>query len=159
MIELNEKIKNALIAMNFVKRYEELSKRFNEERTPDSERLEYIDGEEVMEMIQNLGYTPLFDKKEKFYKIKEEKISDYTFGFHIVLAYGMVDLVWVVKEAEELLLGAPWSVYSRRLIDVNYRIKKPIIGTYEDIEAILGIAFKMYEDFKKEILNNQGEGL
>lgn len=154
MIELNGKIKKALIGMNFIERYEELSERFNDEKIPVSERLEYIDGEEVMEMIQNLGYFPLFDKKEKFYKIKEEKISDYTFGFHIILAYGMADLVWVVREGDNLLLGAPWSVYSRRLIDVNYKIKKPIFGTYEDIEDILGIAFQMYEDFKKEILNN-----
>lgn len=36
---------------------------------------------------------------------------------------GMADLVWVVRENGELLLGEPWGVYSRRLIDVNYRIK------------------------------------
>ena len=107
-----------------------------------------------MEMIQNLGYTPLFDKKEKFYKIQEEKILDYSFGFHIILVNGMMDLVWVVRKDGELLLGAPWSVYSRRLIDVNYRIKKPIIGNYEDIEDIFKVIFKMFEDFKKAIVED-----
>ena len=29
----------------------------------------YIDGEEVMEMIKNLGYSPQFDIKEKFYNV------------------------------------------------------------------------------------------
>lgn len=61
---------------------------------------------------------------------------------------GMADLVWVVRENGELLLGTPWGVYSRRLIDVNYRIKKPVFGTYEDLEDILKTAFGMYEDFK-----------
>lgn len=114
-MELNDKIKNALIKIDFVKRYEELSNIYSDEKTSKNERLIYIDGEEIMEMIQNLGYSPLFDKKEKFYKIQEEKILDYSFGFHIILVNGMVDLVWVVRKDGELLLGAPWSVYSRRL--------------------------------------------
>ena len=67
---------------------------------------------------------------------------------------GMVDLVWIVRENGELLLGAPWGTYSRRLIDNNYRIKKPIIGTYEDLEEILKITFKMYEDFKSTLTGN-----
>ena len=103
-------------------------------------------------MIQKCGYYPVFDKKEKFYKIKEE-VSDYIFGFHIILKYGMVDLVWVVKKEGKLILGLPWGEYSRLLIDKNYRIRKPVFGTYDDVEKILEIAFKMYEDFKKEILN------
>lgn len=153
-MELNDKIKNALIKIDFVKRYEELSNIYSDEKTSKNERLIYIDGEEIMEMIQNLGYSPLFDKKEKFYKIQEEKILDYSFGFHIILVNGMVDLVWVVRKDGELLLGAPWSVYSRRLIDVNYRIKKPIIGNYEDIEDIFKVIFKMFEDFKKAIVED-----
>ena len=78
----------------------------------------------------------MFDVKEKFYKIKEEQIGKITLEVHIILRYGMVDLVWIVRENGELLLGAPWGTYSRRLIDNNYRIKKPIIGTYEDLEEI-----------------------
>ena len=150
MIELNSKIKNALIKIDFIKRYEELSNKFNAERIPSSNRLVYIDGEEVMETIQALGYSPLFDAKEKLYKIKEEQIGKITLGVHIILQDGMVDLVWVVRENGELLLGAP----SRRLIDSSYRIKKPIIGTYEDLEEILKITFKMYEDFKNVLTGN-----
>lgn len=64
----------------------------------------------------------------------------------------MADLVWVVRENGELLLGSPWGIYSRRLIDVNYRIKSPVFGTYEDLEDILRTAFVMYEDFKKALI-------
>lgn len=148
MIELNPKIKQALIGLNFIKRYEELSNEFNAERTPLSHRLEYIDGEEIMEMIQDLGYSPLFDRKEKFYKIREEQTEKYTFGVHIILRGGMADFVWVVRENGELLLGEPWGIYPRILVNINYRIKNPIFGTYEDLEQILKITFRMYEDFK-----------
>ena len=102
MIELNSKIKNALIKIDFIKRYEELSNKFNAERTPSSNRLVYIEGKEVMETIQALGYSPLFDAKEKLYKIKEEQIGKITLGVHIILQDGMVDLVWVVRENGEL---------------------------------------------------------
>lgn len=153
MTELNPKIKGALIKMNFIKRYEDLSNKFNAQKTPPSERLVYIDGEEVMEMIHDLGYSPLFDAKEKFYKIQEEQVGIFNFGVHIILQGGLVDLVWIVKNNSELLLGAPWSAYSRRLVDVNYRIKKPAFGTYEDLEDILKITFEMYEDFKHILLN------
>ncbi len=154
MIELDSKIKDALLKIDFIKQYEELSHKFNAKRTPSSKRLVYIDGEEVLEMIQNLGYIPLFDSKEKFYKIMEEQIGQFTLGVHIVLQGGMVDLVWVVRESGELLLGAPWSTYSRRLINSNYRIKKPIFGTYDELEEILKITFKIYEDFKSVLTKN-----
>lgn len=147
MITLNPKVKDALIKIDFITRYEKLSSYFNADRTPTENRLIYIDGEEVMEMIKCLGYSPQFDIKEKFYKI-EEQIGEYVFGVHIILWEGIVDLVWVVKENGILLLGAPWGTYSRRLIDVNYRIKKPVIEAYEDLEDILKITFGMYEDFK-----------
>ena len=151
MAELHFKIKNALEKIDFIRRYEDLSARFGGGRTPSNERLEYVDCDEVTETIQELGYAAQFNKKEKFYKIKEEQIGTFTFGFHIILRDGMADLVWVVRENGELLLGAPWGTYSRRLIDVNYRIKKPVFGTYEDLEEILKVAFGMYEDLKKAL--------
>lgn len=153
-MELNPKIKCSLIKIDFIDRYEKLSNKFSAERTPSGRRLVYIDGEEVMEIIQELGYSPLFNTKEKFYKIKEEHIDKFTFGVHIILRGGMVDLVWVVKENDEILLGAPWGTYSKRLIDINYRIKKPIFGTYEDLDEILKVSFEMYEDFKRALINN-----
>ena len=45
MIELHIKIKNALLKMDFIRRYEELSAHFSSERTPSSERLVYVERE------------------------------------------------------------------------------------------------------------------
>ena len=151
MAEMNPKIKDALLKINFVERYEKLSARFSVARTPVNDRLIYIDGEEVMEMIRAARYSPRFNTKEKFYKIEEGHIGKYSFGIHIILRDGRVELVWVVKENRALLLGAPWGTYSRRLIDANYRIKPPVFGTYEELEAILKIVFEMYEDFKNAL--------
>ena len=148
MTELHPKIKDALLKINFVERYEKLSARFSAAKTLSDDRLIYLDGEEVMAMIRAAGYSPQFDTREKFYRIKEEHIGKYSFNIHIILRYGIAELVWVVEEDGVLLLGAPWSTYSRRLIDGNYRIKNPVFGTYEDLEEILKIVFEMYEDFK-----------
>lgn len=152
MTELYPKIKDALLKINFVERYEKLSARFSAAKTLSDDRLIYLDGEKVMAMIRAAGYSPQFDTREKFYRIKEEHIGKYSFNIHIILRYGIAELVWVVKEDGVLLLGAPWSTYSRRLIDGNYRIKNPVFGTYADLEEILKIVFEMYEDFKRALM-------
>ena len=148
-MELHSKVKAALQEIDFVNKYEKIAEEYNANRTPSNERLVYIDGEEVMDTIASFGYQPLFDAKEKFYKIKEETMGEYTFGFHIILKDGNVDLVWIVKENKNLLLGLPWSLYSRLLINPDYKISYPVIGSYEDIDDILTKAFSMYEEFKR----------
>lgn len=67
-----------------------------------------------------------------------------------ILSAAYIFLIWVVKEGEELLLGSPWGTYSKRIIDSSYRIKKPVF-TYDELEDILKVSFKMYEDFKTEL--------
>ena len=66
MIELNFKVKNALTKINFIKRYEELSNHFSSGRTPSNDRLVSVDRDEAMEIIRDLGYSPLFDAREKY---------------------------------------------------------------------------------------------
>ena len=157
MKDFDIRIKNSWIKMNFVKRYEELSKKFDAVRTPSDEQLRQLDRKLVMEMIQDLGYVPQYDGRERFFKIKEEQVDPFAFGVHMILKYGLVELVWVVREKGVVLLGDPWSVYSRRLIDPDYRIKMPIFGDYDDLEEILKISFDMYEDFKRAMISNNGE--
>lgn len=151
-MDIDKNIKIALERMNFTKRYQLLSDHYNELRTPVENELIYIDGQEVMNMIQELGYIPIFDDKEKFYRIKEEKVDDFTFGVHVIIRDGRIDFVWIVKEKNVVLLGLSWGSYSRILVDSDYIIKRPVIGDYDDIEDILKISFEMYEDFKKEYL-------
>ncbi len=152
MIELNSKVKNALLEIDFVKKYEELSTFYNAERTSSKERLRYIDGEIVMDSISQLGYTVNFEPKDKYYKIIETQIDKYSFSAHIILDNGMVDIIWIVKEKASLILGLPIGEYSRLIIAPDYRIKKPIFGTYEDLDEIFECIFKLFEDFKQKLL-------
>ena len=149
-MEMDVNVKKALENINFIDRYKSVSEKYSAERTLSDNRLRYIDGEEVIKIINECGYDALFDKEEKFFKINDESINEYIFRVHIIIKDGMIDLVWVLKENDDLILGSPLSAYSRSLIDVSYRIKKPVISDYNDIEDILKLTFNMYEDFKKE---------
>lgn len=153
MIKLNAVIEEALKKMDFVTRYEALSNEYNSDRLGNNCRLRYIDGEEVMETLNDLGYESDFDSKDKFYKTKEEQIGKYIVSTYIVLYNGTVELIWNVKDADEYILGMPWGEYSRLLIDADYIIKKPVFGSYEDLEDILRTAFLMYEDLKKVLVD------
>lgn len=148
MMELNPKINKALLDINFIKRYELLSNSFDNAKTPLKERLQYFDGELIIESINRLGYAVKFEPKEKYFKIQEQQIKNCTFAVNLILNGGMADIVWIVKENKELILGLPLGEFSRLMISPDYRIKKPIFGTYEDLDEILRISFQMFEDFK-----------
>lgn len=153
MIELAPKVKEALMNIDFVKRYEELSHKYDSNRTPEEERLVYLDGEEVMETIANLGYKPKFDSKEKFFYTEEEQIGNYFFSVHIALYQGEVELIWNLRKNTKWLLGLPCGEFSRLLVNPEYRIMPPFFGSYDDIDKILKNAFQMYEDFKKAMIS------
>ena len=102
MTKLNCKIENALVSMDFIKRYEELSARFSSERAESTGRLEQVERNKVMEMLKQFGFSPKFDAKERFYKINEEQVGTFTFGFHILLRDGMADLEEILRTAFEM---------------------------------------------------------
>ena len=151
-MKLNSTVKLALEKIRFIERYENLSNIYNDKKTPSDERLRYFDGEIIIDSLTQLGYKVDFDSKEKFFKIKENQIGKYTFAANIILDCGMVDLVWIVKENGTLVLGMPIGEYSRLIIDPKYRIKKPIFGTYEDLDEIFQISFQLFEDFKQTMI-------
>lgn len=147
-------VEKALKNISFINRFEYISEKYSAERLLQDNlvRLYYFDGDEIMNIIKKCGYDSSFDKKEKFFKIKEDVIDKYVFSVQIKIRDGLIDLLWVLKENGNILLGSPLSSYSRSLIDINYRIKNPVISDYEDIEDILKTSFEMYEDFKKVYL-------
>ena len=151
-MKLSSTVKLALEKIRFIERYENLSNIYNDKKTPSDERLRYFDGEIIIDSLTQLGYKVDFDSKEKFFKIKENQIGKYTFAANIILDCGMVDLVWIVKENGTLILGMPIGEYSRLIIDPKYRIKKPIFGTYEDLDEIFQISFQLFEDFKQTMI-------
>mgnify|MGYP000933504719 CR=1 FL=1 len=83
-MELNLIVKQVLLDIDFINRYETLSKEYSPEKLRNKTPLKYLDGELVMDMISEAGYIPGFDPKEKFFKFYQE-IGDYTFGLHFIL--------------------------------------------------------------------------
>ena len=151
-MNLDTRIKQALIDINFVDRYEKLSTYYSQKRTPKGQELDYFDGDFLMEIVELLGYKVQYDKRERFFHIELEEIGHFRFGFHFALEYGRLELIWVVYEGDKVVLGSPWTRYPRLMIARDYIIKQPIISDYVDFRDIMKIAFEMYEDFKQVFL-------
>lgn len=152
-MKLDSRVEQALQAINFVERYKELSDKFSLDRTPKDKRLNIITGELVFDVFENLGYRAKFDGREKFFYIEPFKENDYTFGFHISIFKGLVELIWIVKDSQnKVILGTPLMEFSRRLIFPDYKIMDPVIANYDDFENVMKVAFGMYEDFKQAFM-------
>ncbi len=65
-MKIEPQVKQALLNIDFIKRYEALSKEYSPEKLRNKTPLKYLDGELVMDMISEAGYIPVFDPKEKF---------------------------------------------------------------------------------------------
>ena len=157
-MQLDSRVEQALQAINFVERYKELSDKFSLDRTPKDKRLNIITGELVFDVFEDLGYRAKFDGREKFFYIELFKENGYTFGFHISIFKGLVELIWIVRDSQnKVILGTPLIEFSRRLITPDYRIMDPVISNYDDLENVMKIAFEMYEDFKQAFLKIAAE--
>lgn len=153
-MQLNEKLKNILLDINFEQSYKLISEK---NLLIDGENsFENYSNNEVLSIFKSLGYLPKFKKRENFFENKE-RLENYEFIFNISLKYGLVELIWALKKDNELLdLGGPWSVIIRLLNDgVRTKIKKPSFKNYKDLESILKDSLSLYEDFKSAVLEMQ----
>lgn len=157
-MNLDSRVEQALQAINFVERYKELSDKFSLDRTPKEKRLNIITGELIFDAFEDLGYRAKFDGREKFFYIEPIKENGYTFGFHISIFKGLVELIWIVKDFQnKVILGTPLVEFSRRLISPDYKIMDPVIADYDDFENVMKVAFGMYEDFKQAFMKIEAE--
>ena len=151
-MNLDTRIKQALLEINFVERYENISKKYDRGRTPKGQGLDYFDGDFLMEIVESLGYKVRYDKRERFFHIDLEEIGPFRFGFHFAFERGQLELIWVIYEGDKAIMGSPFSSYAKWLISRDYIILKPVISSYDDFEQVMKIAFDMYEDFKQAFL-------
>ena len=140
-------------AINFVERYEQLSNYYSKDRTPEGQELDYFDGDFLIEIINSLGYEVKFNKREYFFSLKKEKNGEFEFGFKFSMEYGMVELIWDLKESnKKVLLGTNLFTIIRLLTSPDNKIMDPVISDYIDFRDVMKIAFEMYDDFKQEFL-------
>lgn len=149
--KLKPEIEKILLRINFIERYDELVNNYKLKDTS----MEKVDKDKILEIISELGYKAKYNKSEKFFKIKHQKIGNYSFEFNLAFPYGKVEFIWVVMEKDKVLLGSPCSSYKNRILDGNYKYPCPFCDNYEEVKNVLEIGFKMYEDFKKEFLRDK----
>lgn len=152
-MNLDIRVEQALQAINFVERYEQLSNYYSKDRTPEGQELDYFDGDFLIEIINSLGYEVKFNKREYFFSLKKEKNGEFEFGFKFSMEYGMVELIWDLKESnKKVLLGTNLFTIIRLLTSPDNKIMDPVISDYIDFRDVMKIAFEMYEDFKQAFL-------
>lgn len=147
-MQLHPKLKPVLENIDFLSRYRALHEKFP-----------LIDGvmhacsnEEVLRVLESLGYKFKYAKKENFFGLKEV-ISNYAFTFNISCKYGVVELIWdIVLNGERLMLGGPWGLTCDLLLNDTCDIKKPAFKSCDELKDILQEALSIYEDFKKEAM-------
>lgn len=152
-MNLDIRVEQALQAINFVERYEQLSNYYSKDRTPEGQELDYFDGDFLIEIINSLGYEVKFNKREYFFSLKKEKNGEFEFGFKFSMEYGMMELIWDLKESnKKVLLGTNLFTIIRLLTSPDNKIMDPVISDYIDFRDVMKIAFEMYDDFKQEFL-------
>lgn len=67
MFDLKPEIREALTSMEFVRKFKELSDEYSADSIPMDERLTDIDVNRVIQMVEELGYKPLYEKKRKVF--------------------------------------------------------------------------------------------
>ena len=158
MKNFSEEAIQALVDIDFVQRFEKISKIYSKERANSLPQTIKISKDEGLKIFQELGYSAKYYAGEKFYEIEFGKIGPLIFEIHISLwSGGKVELLWYVTKEEEMLLGGPWAIYPRIMLDEDYRIKYPVFATSDDLKEILEYTFKMYEDFKNALVRIMGE--
>ncbi|MFS9041830.1 hypothetical protein QM894_04475 [Streptococcus cristatus] len=151
-MKLDTRVEQALHNIDFVEKYENISKKYNRERTPKGQELDYFDGDFLMEIVELLGYKVQYDKRERFFHIELEEIGHFRFGFHFAFERGRLELIWVIYEGDKAIMGSPFASYAKWLISRDYIILDPVISDYVDFRDVMKIAFDMYEDFKQAFL-------
>lgn len=138
--------------IKFTERYKSLSESFRSEN-----ELIYTN-EEVIKIIEELGYTAKFVKKNNFFKVEQIEFK-IKFYLNISLKYSITELIIGATDLQKdnFITGGPFGALYK---DLKYKegqetvdgIMKPAFENYFQLKKILKIAFDIYEDFKRELV-------
>ena len=152
-MELSKKELEIFEKINLYERYNNISNLYRYE-----DKLKDYSNDEAIKIVEELGYSAKYRKKEKFFQIIET-INEMKFYFHFSLEYGMVEVIifWEYENNKDLSGGGLLSVVCK-LIEIAKNeekegyIKDARFRNYEDLKNILREYFLIYEDFKNEVL-------
>lgn len=145
-LEIFEKI-------NLYERHSNLSNQYNFEDT-----FENYSNEEAIRIVEDLGYSAKYRKKENFFQVIET-INEMKFYFHFSLKYGIVEIIiyWECKNDKDIWGGGTFSRLCKLIkMSKNEELKENVkyarFRNYEDLKNILKEYFLIYEDLKAEVL-------
>ena len=152
-MELSKKELEIFEKINLYERYSYISNQYRFE-----EKLKDYSNDEAIKIVEELGYSAKYRKKEKFFQIIET-IDGIKFYFHFSLEYGMVEVIifWEYENNKDLSGGGLLSVVCK-LIEIAKNeekegyIKDACFRNYEDLKNILREYFLIYEDFKISLI-------
>ena len=151
MVIIKRNILNALREINFLDRAKRLSDSY---RNSFPQAMPFIDKKRVNEIISKHGYAPGYTGG--YFRLKDQIYENISFEVRFKLKYASVEIWWTVFEDGEYVHGDPWLGFKRDLLnDQTCAYRMPSFGSYEELEEILTMMFKMYEEFKGVLLDDR----
>jgi hypothetical protein len=168
--------KKALEKIDFVESCRNLYNKYGDR----DDKFESYENAKVLEIIKSFGYEKARHyKRENFFKVEKEIVIPpfNEVSFNICLKYGLCEFIWGGQPWGRMvqLLAYPcgakedgyWECMKctecgAAAADLNRdsdEIGYPSFRTYDELREILGVAFKMYEDYKREIMKIEGARL
>ena len=139
--------------INFVTRYEEITKRYPVE--PKDDLLTILDFDLTKEILESFGYKVRYFRSEDFFRISEKR-EGYDFFFHFIFRWGRAELVWAVFQQKQLIrdVSDTWKIAYRKLAGCEWEDtpRYPCFHDYDEMEEMLKECFELWEDFKREFL-------
>ncbi|MBO4616439.1 MAG: hypothetical protein J5717_03745 [Lachnospiraceae bacterium] len=152
MPEIRQDILDALISIQFVDKYQQLSQKFSK-RTDNLK----IQKKEIFEIIEKLGYEPHYFASESFYYISNQIYDRYAFSIKLVIRRGSIEIIMDLSEDKKGLMGSSWGAISRKIVqDRNFSIMLPHCNSMEEMKMALADIFGIYEEFKSAFLKRKG---
>lgn len=138
--------------INLYEKYSDINNEYRFE-----EKFENYSNEEAIKIVEELGYSAKYKKKENFFQIIET-INEMKFYFHFSLKYGMVELIMGMmnRNKKNIIGGLVSNICKKIEIAKNEEkegyIKDARFRNYDDLKNILKEYFLIYEDLKAEVL-------
>ena len=152
-MELSKKELEIFEKINLYERHSNISNQYRFEET-----FENYSNDEAIKIVEELGYSAKYRKKEKFFQIIET-INEMKFYFHFSLKYGLVEIImyWECINNKDIWGGGTFAGICKKIeIAKNEEkegyIKDARFRNYEDLKNILREYFLIYEDLKISLI-------
>lgn len=146
---LQEEIEQILESIDFISRYDNMSKKYNER----DESFKF-QNDKLLQIAENIGHPINYSKTKEF--SSEEDLLGFKLKFGFTVRFHSLDFgLSVIHEGRAIKSSAPWGFLVQLMTGGKKKVSKVMFKDYDDIAGILQEAFSIYEDIKKGLLGSQ----